>query len=120
MERADPEARHVGVPRVRVSHLGVDGIASHRERDRERLESRRIEGLVPPRPDALPGRVAAQRDAIRRFGRGALAEAADLHRHEPAERFGELPDHHARAAVDVRRIFAGQEKGFHERSVPSP
>ena len=119
VERADPETRHVGVPRVRVSHLRVDGIAGHRERDRERLEGRRVERLVRAGADPVPGRVAAQRDAIRRLGRGALAEAADLHRHEPAERLGELSDDDSRAAVDVWRIFAGQEKGFHERSVPS-
>ncbi len=119
VERADPQARHVGVPRVRVSHLGVDGIAGHRERDRERLERRRVQRFVLAGPDPVPGRVAAQHDAIRRLGGGAVAEAADLHRHEPAERFGQLSHDHSRAPVDVWRVFAGQQKGLHERSVPS-
>src|SRR5882724_11070410 len=85
----------------------------------ESVSSGRVERLVAPGADPVPRRVAAQRDAIGRLGRGALTEAADLHRHEPAERLRELPDDDSRATVDVRRIFAGQEEGFHERSVPS-
>jgi hypothetical protein len=44
----------------------------------------------------------------------ALAEAADLDGHEPAQRPCELVDDDAGAAVDMRGILPGENERLHE------
>src|SRR3989442_683257 len=119
VERSDPEPRHVGVPGVGVGDVGVHGIARHRERDRKRLERRGEAGPVGTRAQASPRCVAADRDAVlARVGR-PLAEAADLHRHAPAQGARQLVHDDARAAVDVRGVLAREDERLHASRIRS-
>src|SRR4030095_16441443 len=45
-----------------------------------------------------------------------IAKATNFHRHQLRQFARKIADVNARAAVDVRRIFVGEEKNFHERS----
>jgi len=114
VERPNPEPRHVGVPGVGVSDVGVHGITGHRERDRERLERRGEARPVRAPAEALPRRVPANRDAVcARVGR-ARAKAPDLDGHAAPEGLRQLVDDDARATVDVWGVLAGEDERLHE------
>ena len=93
------------------THVGVHRVAGHRQADRERLQRRR-EARAVLAAQALPRRVAAQRDAV--VSRLAGTEAADLHGHAAGQRAAELIGDDAGAAVDVRRVLAGDEQSLHD------
>ena len=90
----------VRVPRVRVHDVGVAEVRRHREVDGDRLQSRACAGELVPRCEC-------ERARARR------AEAANLELDQLRELACQVLDVHARAAVHVRRIFAGEEHGFH-------
>jgi hypothetical protein len=112
VQRPDPEARHVRVPRMRVRDVGVDRIARHRKADRQRLQRRRklrLAVLVCLHP--LPWRIPAHGHTV--VGRRALAEAPHLDVHAALECLRELIDDHSGATVDMRRILAREHQCFH-------
>ncbi len=111
VERADPERAHVRVPRVGVHDVGVHLVARHGQADRERLQ-RGHEARAVLAAHALPRRVAAQGDAV--VARLAGAEAADLDGHAAGQGLAELIGDDAGAAVDVGRVFAGDEQSLHD------
>ena len=49
------------------------------------------------------------------FFNALIAKATNFHRHQLRQFARKIADVNARAAVDVRRIFVGEEKNFHER-----
>jgi hypothetical protein len=49
------------------------------------------------------------------FFNALIAKATDFHRHHLRQFARKIADVNASAAVDVRRIFVGEEKNFHER-----
>jgi hypothetical protein len=49
------------------------------------------------------------------FFNALIAKATNFHRHQFRQFPRKIADVNARAAVDVRRIFVGEEKNFHER-----
>ena len=120
VERPNPEPRHVGVPGVGVSDVGVHWIAGHREGDRERLERRGEARSVRTGAEALPRGVAADRDAVLTRVGGTRAEAADLDGHAAREGLRQLVDDDARATVDMGGILAREDERLHEAASPSP
>ena len=46
-----------------------------------------------------------------------IAETADLDRHRFRQLARQIINMHSRAAIDVRRIFVGEEKNFHARAL---
>lgn len=108
----DKDATEVGVPSVAVDDGGIaarrseSGGTFHGTKDgMERFggeELRRVKGK------AFGGKVG-ERCVL-------AAETADLYGNELCEFFAEIFDVDAGAAVDGRRIFVGQEEGFHGRN----
>ena len=90
----------IRVPRVRVHDVGAAEVGRHREVDGHRLQRRAGAGqFVPGREGQRPG--------------PGRAEAAHLELDQLRELARQVLDVHARAAVDVRRILAREQHGFH-------
>jgi len=106
---------------VCMGHLGVHGIARHRERDRERLERRRVERACRAR--GRPGPTACSRaarcDRSTRVAARSPKQRTSTGMSRPSAS-AKLPDDDSRATVECGGYSAGQEEGFHERSVPPP
>jgi len=111
-ERAHEQSGQRHVPGMRVHDVGVHAVAGHEQVGREGFERRRVAGVarcgwaVPGQP--VPGRIAAHAQPV--FGPLVAAKAAHLDRGPAGERAAQVLDDDARAAVDVRRILAGEHQ----------
>jgi hypothetical protein len=101
----------VTVPGVTMDEIGIDvcsieiGTPSHGAEDRaQRLWTGKI-ASVELKPDDLE--VA--------FVKALVAKASHFHRHHFRQFAREITHMHARAAVDVRRIFVCEKQDFHGR-----
>jgi len=101
----------MAVPRVTMHQIGVDvrgveiGTSLHRAENRaQRLWATEIAGI-----NLVAG------DLEIAFFNALIAKATDFHRHHLRQFARKIADVNASAAVDVRRIFVGEEKNFHER-----
>ena len=98
-------AAEVRVPGVAVGEVGVLRAGGHREVDRHRARA------PPCTARSRPARPRARRRRPSGASAGpGRAPAVDGHVDEPVELPREVLDVHARAAVDVRRVLAGQER----------
>ncbi len=96
----------VRVPRVRVQDVGVARCAGHREIGRHGEQ-----GSV--RADLKQRRVREMREDS--WFIAGVAEAVHLDVEEPAQLAGEVLDVHAGAPVDLRGVFAGEQRDSHDR-----
>jgi len=98
--------REVRVPGVAVHHLGARGRRGHREVDRhgpQRGQVRLLSFQRLPRPMG--------HDTLARRGVGGPIVHRDLL--QPRQLAGEVLDVHAGAAVDLRRVLAGEQRDAH-------
>jgi len=111
-ERAHEEPGQRHVPGMRVHDIGVHAVAGHEQVGREGFERLRVAGLARSGRRAsgqpVPGRIAAHAQPV--FGSLITTKAAYLDPSPAGERAAQVVDDDARAAVDVRRVLAGEHQ----------
>ena len=94
----------VAMHQIRINVRGVE-IDAPPHRTKSRLQRLRTSELACVELDAGDFEIP--------FLKPLIAEATDFDRHRPGQLAREITDMHAGAAINVRRIFVGEEKDLH-------
>ena len=95
-----------------MHEVGVERVLGHDQRPRHGID-RSDEARIGVAPGFVPLRDAAHVEPP--LSEALLAEAADLDVDVPCQGAREIFDVHAGAAVDVRRVFLGEQRDLAER-----